>query len=503
MIRTSFHQRCGLAGLLFAMSMTPPRPADAQNTFSLAAVGDLIISRPISQLQQEGAFPGRKDFAAAVALLAGADAVYGNLETSIVDIRSFAGAPYSWDGDWVLSSLPSVADDIKALHVNIVSRSNNHALDWGVEGMHETSHWVRQAGLADGGIGETAQEAAAAGFYESAKGRIAIVSMVSTYRPTTNALDRSPAAPHGRPGVNGLTIAQGAILDETRYRQVAILACQFAGGSSCARSSVPKKIDFFGTEIRAAFAREIPFTYSDAIDPADEARIMAGIKAAKSGSNPARYVIASIHAHEGIADEDPPASWQNPARFLTAIAHAAIDSGADVFIATGIHHLGGMEIYKQKPIFYGIGNFVWSDIQEPLSEELYGSNAVGRVLERSFQHPERATDNDLSIALDAEEFATAGPKVLNQTFQSVLLRIDYDDTVAGHPLKEVRLYPIDLGYGAKLTRIGIPRLSSNDDISKSVLDRIVGLSNVSAITFSRARENGYLIGIAVPKASEH
>src|SRR5271155_3007637 len=257
MMGTSFHRRCGLAGLLLAMSMTPPRLAHAQNTFSLAAVGDLIISRPISQLQQPGAFPGSKDFAAAVALLAGADAGYGNLETSIVDIRSFTGAPYSWEGDWVLSSPPSVANDIKALHVDIVSRSNNHALDWGVEGMRETSRWIRQAGLVDGGIGETAQEAAAAGLYESAKGRIAIISMVSTYRPTTNALDRSPAAPNGRPGVNGLTITQAAVLDQTRYRQVVALACQFAGGTSCARSSLPKKIDLFGTEIRAASAGEI------------------------------------------------------------------------------------------------------------------------------------------------------------------------------------------------------------------------------------------------------
>jgi hypothetical protein len=89
---------------------------------------------------------------------------------------------------------------------------------------------------------------------------------------------------------------------------------------------------------------------------------------------------------------------------------------------------------QQKPILYGIGNFVCSDIQEPPSEELYGSNAMRRLLERSFDHPERATD---------------------------------------------------------------------DEISRSVLHRITSLSNASAIAFSTACENGYLIGIVVPKTSKH
>src|SRR5690242_18904883 len=46
--------------------------------FNLVAVGDCIISRPLSQYGER-----EKDFAEAVRLLKSGDATYGNLETSI------------------------------------------------------------------------------------------------------------------------------------------------------------------------------------------------------------------------------------------------------------------------------------------------------------------------------------------------------------------------------------------------------------------------------------
>ena len=43
--------------------------------------------------------------------------------------------------------------------------------------------------------------------------------------------------------------------------------------------------------------------------------------------------------------------------FQTEIAHAAIDSGADVVMAHAEHYPLGIEIYKGKPIFYGLSSF--------------------------------------------------------------------------------------------------------------------------------------------------
>jgi poly-gamma-glutamate synthesis protein (capsule biosynthesis protein) len=43
--------------------------------------------------------------------------------------------------------------------------------------------------------------------------------------------------------------------------------------------------------------------------------------------------------------------------YMIEIAHVAIDEGADVVIGHGPHYSLPMEMYKGKPVFYGLGNF--------------------------------------------------------------------------------------------------------------------------------------------------
>lgn len=43
--------------------------------------------------------------------------------------------------------------------------------------------------------------------------------------------------------------------------------------------------------------------------------------------------------------------------YMTEIAHAAIDAGADVVIGHGPHHFLPVEAYRGKPVFYGLGSF--------------------------------------------------------------------------------------------------------------------------------------------------
>ncbi len=42
---------------------------------------------------------------------------------------------------------------------------------------------------------------------------------------------------------------------------------------------------------------------------------------------------------------------------MTEIAHRAIDAGADLVIGHGPHFSLPIEVYKEKPIFYGLGSF--------------------------------------------------------------------------------------------------------------------------------------------------
>jgi poly-gamma-glutamate synthesis protein (capsule biosynthesis protein) len=44
-------------------------------------------------------------------------------------------------------------------------------------------------------------------------------------------------------------------------------------------------------------------------------------------------------------------------RYMTEIAHRAIDAGADLVVGHGPHYSLPIEVYKDKPIFYGLGSF--------------------------------------------------------------------------------------------------------------------------------------------------
>jgi poly-gamma-glutamate capsule biosynthesis protein CapA/YwtB (metallophosphatase superfamily) len=61
----------------------------------------------------------------------------------------------------------------------------------------------------------------------------------------------------------------------------------------------------------------------------------------------ADIVVASHHwgLHEDVL------------QYMTEIAHAAIDAGAAVVVGHGPHYSLPVEIYKGRPIFYGLGNF--------------------------------------------------------------------------------------------------------------------------------------------------
>jgi poly-gamma-glutamate synthesis protein (capsule biosynthesis protein) len=61
----------------------------------------------------------------------------------------------------------------------------------------------------------------------------------------------------------------------------------------------------------------------------------------------ADIVVAS--QHWGLLDE--------VLEYQVEIAHAGIDAGADVVMGHGPHYSCAVEMYRDKPIFYGLGSF--------------------------------------------------------------------------------------------------------------------------------------------------
>jgi poly-gamma-glutamate synthesis protein (capsule biosynthesis protein) len=419
--------------------------------FVVTSVGDLIISRPLSQYA-----PRIQQFGAVIERLKKADITYGNLETTIFDPRSFQGSPYSWDGDWTNASLPAVARDLRAMGFGVVSRANNHSLDWGLEGMRETSRWLDEAGIVHAGTGETHGLARAPQYLEGANGRIALVSLASTFRPTSESLPAEGATP-GRPGLSALHVSTVITLPAAAFKSLVEVECSVRK-RSCGKS--PAEVRLFG----ATYRRGKDFSYDHVMDPTDLAEIYRSIRAAQQNSD---FVIVSIHAHEcssGCDDDNAP---RGAARFLKELARGAIDSGADLFVATGNHNLGPVEIYKSRrrgyrPIFYGLGNFFWSDVQELLGHDLFRGNR--ELLGRAWKDPSRATEYDLTAPLNKGAFAN------RFTFESVIAEARFEK----NELARIELHAIEEGYGHPLVESGIPRLVTDASAAAAIFKQIVG-----------------------------
>jgi hypothetical protein len=173
----------------------------------------------------------------------------------------------------------------------------------------------------------------------------------------------------------------------------------------------------------------------------------------------------ALHSHECSVGCDDPQQPRGPGDFLKTLAHEAIDSGTDVFFTTGNHNLGPVEIYRSpnrgaRPILYGLGNFFWSDIQELLPHDLYQRNRA--LLESAWVDPSKATPYDLSAPLNKVSFAH------DFTFRSVIAVSHFD----GDRFVELRLYPVEEGYGDRLTDSGIPRLMKDPPVSNAIIQQI-------------------------------
>ena len=434
----------------------PKRPVEQElqasvpDGFSAVAVGDLIISRPLSQHAER--LPA---FGAVLEILRSTDVTFGNLETTIFDPRSFEGAPYSWDGDWTNASVPDVAGDLKSMGFDIVGRANNHSLDWGLDGMRETARWLDEAGVPHAGVGDSHRMARAPAYFESPQGRIAVVSFASTFRPTSESLPPAANAP-GRPGLSALRVTTTTQVPRNVVEALAKLQCSLYA-TRC--KDIPREGHFFGTAYRQADR----FSYEHTMDPGDLAEIHAAIRSAQLNAD---FVIAAIHSHECSIGCDDDGAPRGAANFLKELARGAVDSGADLFVVTGNHNLGPIEIYDspargKRPIFYGLGNFFWSDVQEQLPADLFARNR--ELLGTAWQEAEKATEYDLTAPLNKQYFANS------HTFQSVIAEVRFE----GNELSQVVLHPVALGYGDRLTTSGIPRLVADEPAAREILDQIV------------------------------
>jgi hypothetical protein len=116
-----------------------------------------------------------------------------------------------------------------------------------------------------------------------------------------------------------------------------------------------------------------------------------------------------------------------------------IDAGADTFLGTGVHVLRGIEIYKGKPIFYGLGEFF-------RQMDVIGLSGMGG----------RGRGDDNSPPIKYESIVAVS-------------RFEHGQ------VSEIRLHPLELTDDVRMAHRGIPRLAS-PQMAQRILTRLQKLS---------------------------
>jgi poly-gamma-glutamate synthesis protein (capsule biosynthesis protein) len=317
---------------------TPPRPASIRGDFRLVAIGDLLYSYPLAQSTD-------LKLRQVIQLLRGGDLTIGNREGVCFDLNTFKGHAY---GDGQVWCPPAVVRDMQAIGVGMVSVANNHATDWGGEGLLDSLNLLDAAGIPYAGGGRNLAQARAAGFIETPKGRVALVSTASTFKANAGADDSFGEEP-GRPGISILRTRTVEWVTAGQLAMIRRLATERATSLEPAPAPDATEVRFGDQLYRLAPQPGLHYE----MNLYDEAGLLQAVRAAKRQAN---LVIFTIHAHETATGDDDDTT--SPPDFLIKLFHEAVDAGADEIIGGGLHSLRGIEIYKGRPILYGMGLFV-------------------------------------------------------------------------------------------------------------------------------------------------
>jgi poly-gamma-glutamate capsule biosynthesis protein CapA/YwtB (metallophosphatase superfamily) len=431
--------------------MSPGGAAAAPaNRVTLAAVGDCIVTRKISHLRDP-------DFLAVAELLRGTDCVWGNCELVFADSRDVYPALKGSDPHVIAPAWG--ADELAWLGIDFVGTANNHILDFGNEGMFSTLANLERVGIAHAGSGPDLAAAARPGYVDSPFGRIGQVNCASTFPPYF-AAGRAHPYLKGRPGLNPVRLDQKVRVDRKLFEQMkkAELASfelrgynEFVSMDGDPFAKVPKDEWWFGeTSIVAGDGVD----FLSAAVPPDLSRVADAIKVARNNS---RLVVASIHAHESRR------KLEQPDPFLQPFARACIDAGADAFFAAGPHVIRGIEIYKGKPIFYCLSNFVF---QFETSHTVPAEDFAAYDLDAASLDPS---------AFSKKIFYSEQKRF----WRSFVPRITYEDG----KVVEIEIHPVSLGFGRPLYERGTPALARGDE-AKEILEALAALSKPLGTTIA-------------------
>ena len=338
----------------------------------ITCVGDMIFNEQISRLREA-------DHRQLLRIMQEADIAYGNLEFSINNHPELQRPFYNFRAP------EEFAWEVAAIGINLVSLANNHALDFGPEGLSDCLRALDHASITHAGAGLT---------------------LAAAHEPGTMKVQSQKTS--------------FALLSYMRYWTMKYRS-RDANAPSLATID-PAEILLAGADGKIE-AIEGPLS-------GDIQRMEDDIALAKRHND---IVIVAPHNHDlshhrafGIQDQTPLNDQ--------IMYRRAIDAGADLVIGTGPHVLRCIEIYKGKPIFFSISNFIY---QYRTPDKI----PVDLIHQR---------DGEIARPTNVSVWDRRDPP---QIFEGVMLRL----TINAGKLKRIELIPFTIDDEGPL--YGVPRLA--------------------------------------------
>lgn len=400
------------------------------------AAGDAIIQKRIHK-----DFEGFNELSS---FIKQGDARFFNLETTLNYEGEASASQFS--GGTYLRANPEVLDDIKNFGFNMTSFNNNHAMDFFYDGFESTLNAVNKSGLIHSGAGRNLAEASAPRYLETKNGCVALISLNCDFDPSMMAGMQSPRV-KGRPGINGLRIEHYIELPEDKLEHIKRIAklTQINAEQEITRKEgyLPDLKDNECELGELKFVSGSKAKYVMKVNESDMLRVEKAIYEAKLQAD---YIIISIHSHQLSGD-----AKETPAEFLKDFAHRCIDVGAHAIIGHGPHLLRPIEVYKDCPIFYSLGDFILQLYSIEFAPEDF-FNKHGLTSSSTVHELLKKRSKDFTVGLMTD------PRMARSV-------IPYWET-NGTKLTKLVLMPVEMRMDGHKSDIGLPRRSYNAEIAE-------------------------------------
>ena len=411
--------------------------------FKCTATGDAMVTR---RLPCEGEYDG---FSEVQQFILKGDFRFGNLETTVHNFESCGGAQSG--GSW-LCSPPGVIKDMRKFGMNVLCTANNHALDYSYGGLLKTIEYLEKEDFIFTGTGRTLSDASRPVYLDTINGRYALIGCTMTFNPECMAGEQTASLP-GRPGVNGIRVTKKFHLPKEELEHLKRIADTLSLNASSdiirAEGYLPQLKEGEQPIAQMMFeAADKPEVVST-INETDMKRITDAIAEARFMAD---YVVVAMHNHQidGKIKE-------NVDSVSIEFSRKCIDEGADAVIGTGPHLLRPMEIYKGKPIFYCLGDFI---------NQL---ETIQRAPDGMFAKQKLNGNERLDVLFNNRSGnGTRGLSYSKVMFESV---IPYWEVQNGE-LTKLQLLPIEEHFALPRSRHGWPK----KDVDSNIIERFAEMS---------------------------